>query len=119
MLAGDDARELFGRTVSFLQTKSEVSRSTSRVMMQEHLRLKAMQHLAVAAKKTGNWALGALAINVRLDDFAKVKIMCDHMVAELQKQQKDEFDKKEQCTKELDETEDKIKAASLKRDDLS
>merc|ERR1719262_1814459 len=42
----------------------------------------------------------------------------DKMLAELQEQQKAEYEKGEACKKELDETEDKIKVATNEKEDL-
>jgi predicted RNase H-like nuclease (RuvC/YqgF family) len=79
---------------------------------------KAMQRLARVARRHGNWALVSLAVRVRLDAFTKVKVMMDKMLAELQKQQKEEYQKWETCKKDIDETEDSIKESEWTKEDL-
>jgi len=77
-----------------------------------------MQRILSIAKKNKNWALASLAVTVRLDAFTKVRAAMDKMVAELQEQQKAEYEKAESCKKELDTTEDKIKEATNTKEDL-
>merc|ERR1719375_1992655 len=79
---------------------------------------RAMQRIVQVAKKNKNGALASLAVRVRLDAFTKVKAAMDKMLAELQAQQKAEYEKGEACKKSLDETEDKIKVANNEKDDL-
>jgi DNA repair exonuclease SbcCD ATPase subunit len=55
---------------------------------------------------------------VNLDSFTKVKAAMDKMLAELASQQKAEYEKGEQCKKDLDSTEDQIKEATNVKDDL-
>jgi len=55
---------------------------------------------------------------VRLDAFTKVKAAMDKMVVELKAQQKAEYEKREECNKNLDETEDKIKEGMNTKEDL-
>jgi predicted RNase H-like nuclease (RuvC/YqgF family) len=55
---------------------------------------------------------------VKLDAFTKVKVMMDKMLAELQKQQKEEYQKWETCKKDIDETEDSIKEGEETKEDL-
>jgi len=59
-----------------------------------------------------------LAVRVRLDKFTKVKEVMDKMLAELQKQQKEEYAKWEFCKKSIDETEDSIKEGENTKEDL-
>merc|ERR550514_2018926 len=77
------------------------------------------QKLLALAQKHGSWSMASLAVRVKLDGFEKVKKTMDDMLAELQKQQKDEYDKNEACKKDIDETEDKIKVANNEKDDLA
>jgi len=113
ILTGDDARELFAKSVgtSFLQVDASVS-------MQDRRAQKAMDRLMKVAKKQNNWILLSLAVRTRLDAFTKVKEAMDKLMAELKKQQSDEVAKYDQCNKEIDETEDSIKVANNKKDDL-
>jgi len=116
ILTGDEARSLFDKTISFLQISSVARTSTS--ALQERAKNSAMQRILSIAKKNKNWALASLAVTVRLDAFTKVRAAMDKMVAELQEQQKAEYEKAESCKKELDTTEDKIKEATNTKEDL-
>jgi len=77
-----------------------------------------MQRIAKVARKHGNLILASLAVRMELDGFEKVKVMMDKMLAELSKQQKDEYAKSEECKKGIDETEDLIKEGTYKKKDL-
>jgi len=117
ILTGDEARSLFDKTInSFIQVRAVSSAH------QESLKNAAMQRILLTAKKNKNWALASLAVRVRLagglDAFTKVKAAMDMMLVELNAQQKAEYQKGEDCKKELDEVEDKITVASNTKDDL-
>eukprot|EP00401_Gymnodinium_catenatum_P038019 CAMPEP_0117484712 /NCGR_PEP_ID=MMETSP0784-20121206/14595_1 /TAXON_ID=39447 /ORGANISM="" /LENGTH=723 /DNA_ID=CAMNT_0005279285 /DNA_START=93 /DNA_END=2264 /DNA_ORIENTATION=- len=114
ILTQDDARELFGKTMSLLQTSSSASVAAS----VRRARERAGERVAAVARKHKNMALGSLAARVKLDEFAKVKVMMDKMVEELKAQQKQENEKLEFCKKELDTTEDEIKVAQQEKEDL-
>lgn len=106
ILMADDVRELTAKTLSFLQLFSnEISTSSK----QDRALQRAMKRIAVIANKHHNWVLASLAVRVRLDQFTKVKEMMDKMVAELEAQQKAEYEKWEFCKTAIDETEDEIK----------
>jgi len=77
-----------------------------------------MQRLAKVAQKHRSWAIASLAMRVRLDAFTKVKAAMDKMLAELKKQQADEYAKWELCQKDIDTTEDSIKVAENTKEDL-
>lgn len=110
ILTSDDSRDLFAKSVgtSFLQVDQQSGRQD-----------RAMQRIARVAKKNNNWALLSLAIRVRLDAFAKVKAAMDKMLSELESQQKNDYEKNDQCKKDLDATDDSIKVAARQRKDLS
>merc|ERR1719221_801665 len=78
-----------------------------------------MMRLASVAKRTGNWMLASLAVRVRLDAFTKVKEAMDKMMAELQKQQKEEYAKWETCKADIDKAEDDIKVGENVKKDLA
>mmetsp|Transcript_73076 Transcript_73076/g.152561 ORF Transcript_73076/g.152561 Transcript_73076/m.152561 type:complete len:741 (-) Transcript_73076:39-2261(-) len=118
ILSEDDARDLFNSTVTLLQISNEKGASAELSAAQERATERAMKRLATVAKKNGSWALAALAVRMRLDAFSKVKEAMDKMFAELSKQQKEEYEKKEACTKEIDLTEDEYKVASNTKEDL-
>merc|ERR1719277_2708601 len=108
VLTADDARDLFGKTISLVQVGSSRRSVTGVVAGQELALQRAMERLTKVARKTGNWALASLAVRVRLDAFTKVKEAMDKMFKELEQQQKQEFEK----------TEDKVKAAENTKEDL-
>jgi len=112
-LTGDDARELFAKSVgtSFIQTDMSVS-------AQERMTDKVMKKLMMLGKKSNNVALMSLAVRVKLDAFDKVKKTMDNMLAELKTQQKNEYDQNERCKKDIDETEDTIKIEQRNKKDL-
>mmetsp|Transcript_24926 Transcript_24926/g.74205 ORF Transcript_24926/g.74205 Transcript_24926/m.74205 type:complete len:717 (+) Transcript_24926:90-2240(+) len=114
ILRSDDARDTFGKTIAFLQ----VSASTELAARQDRAADRAMKMIAKIAKKHRNWSLVALAVTVRLDAFEKVKAAMDKMLAELEKQQKEEYAKWTQCKKEIDLTEDEIKVKDRTKSDL-
>merc|ERR1719160_1346415 len=117
ILTGDDARDLWGKTMSFLQIGT-VGSSSSRVAAQNAARSKAVQRILAVAKKTKNWQLATLAVSTQLDAFTKVKEAMDKMLAELKKQQTDEYEKHEFCKKEIDANEDMTKVKTHEKNDL-
>ena len=120
ILTDDESRELFGKTISLVQL-SAVHQSVSSAQlaaMQDRALERAMHRIAMVAKKNKNWMLATLAVRVRLDAFSKVKEVMDKMLVELDKQQKEEIAKMEQCKTDFDTTEDSIKVAENTKDDL-
>jgi len=113
ILTGDDARELFAKSVgtSFIQTDMSVS-------AQERMTDKVMQKLMKLGRKSNSVALMSLAVRIKLDAFDKVKKTMDNMLAELKTQQQNEYDQNERCKKDLDETEDTIKIEQRNKKDL-
>jgi len=120
ILTADESRDLFDKTISFLQVSSSERKSGEAEQLQAESRLseRAMQRIAEVARRHHNWALVSLAVRVRLDKFTKVKEVMDKMLAELQKQQKEEYAKWEFCKKSIDETEDAIKEGENTKEDL-
>jgi hypothetical protein len=118
ILTDDDARALFGKTMSFLQVSESTSAAARVAAQQDRMQEKAMKSLAAFAKKRKNWSLLSLAVRIRLDAFDKVKGMMDKMLTDLKTQQQEEYDKNEQCKKDLDLYEDDIKVANQKKKDL-
>jgi hypothetical protein len=114
ILTGDDARELFAKSVgtSFLQVDMSVT-------AQEKMTDKVVKTLLKTAKKHHDLALMSLAVNVKLDAFTKVKETMDKMLAELKTQQQNEVEQFEMCKKNIDETEDSIKVENNNKDDLA
>mmetsp|Transcript_52278 Transcript_52278/g.118173 ORF Transcript_52278/g.118173 Transcript_52278/m.118173 type:complete len:727 (+) Transcript_52278:83-2263(+) len=118
ILTADDARDLFGKTISLMQVSSSRRSVTGVVAAQERASQRAMERLTQVARKTGNWALASLAVQVRLDAFTKVKEAMDKMFKELEQQQKQEYEKKDLCNQEIDKTEDKVKVGENTKEDL-
>jgi len=112
ILTSDESRDLMTRTLSFVQVKSKSTEST-----QHRIRSRAARVILRAAKKSGNYQLAALAVSAQLDAFTKVKKAMDDMLAELKKQQKMEYEKKEFCNKEIDVNEDETTAKTNFKED--
>jgi len=95
----DSSRDLFADTYGvFTQT-----RAVRKAARQNGAR--AADVLSDVAKKTKSAALLELSNKARRDSFAKVTEMIDTMVADLKKEQEDEFKHQEFCAKELSENE--------------
>jgi len=100
VLSSDDAHDLFSKTLSFLEKTN--SRHSKRKEAASKL-------LSEVAKKLNSPRLTALAYQVKLDAFTKVKKAIDDMVAQLQKEKADEIKHKDYCVASLNEN-DKITA---------
>merc|ERR1719243_143406 len=61
--------------------------------------------------------LSALAVQVQLDAFTKVKAAIDEMIADLKEQQKEEVELKAYCTKEFNQNEKDTYTATEEHDD--
>jgi len=120
ILTSDDARDLFKDTISLLQVDSSLDQKTvsSVAAKQRRAMQQAMWKVLRVARKNKDLVLASLAIRANLDAFTKVKAMMDKMLAELQAQQKAEYEKWELCKTEIDTTEDKIKEATWTKEDL-
>jgi len=112
ILTDDDGRDLYAKTMSFAQMHA-ASAAQDRAME------RARQRIQAAARRHKSWALASLAVHMGLDAFTKVKEVMDKMLAELQKQQKEEYAKWEWCKKEIDHTEDSIKEGENLKEDLA
>jgi hypothetical protein len=119
ILTGDEARDLFTKTISLLQVASMSVQDKASLATANTATTLAMQHIMAVARKHQNWALATLAVHVRLDAFTKVKEAMDKMTAELKAQQKEEAQKKDFCDKKIDETEDLIKVGEDTKEDLA
>merc|ERR1740121_3341238 len=107
-------------TIALLQVDAIRSSASAaeHAALREHAVNMAMRRIVEVARRNKNWALASLAVHVRLDAFTKVKEVMDKMLAELQRQQKDEYAKWESCKKQIDETEDHIKVGGNTKEDL-
>lgn len=117
ILTDDDARALYAKTQDQMPTLLQLTSDQTTVARERAVK-RSMQRIARVARKHGNLVLASLAVRMELDGFAKVKEMMDKMLAELAKQQKDEYAKWEECKKGIDETEDSIKEGEYKKKDL-
>jgi len=123
ILTGDEARDLFGKTLSLLQAGSVGAQQGANVQKGKDAARNqavalAMKKILRAARRHNNWVLATLAVRVRLDPFTKVKEVMDKMLAELKDQQKAEVKKMDFCKKEIDTTEDSIKTKEQEKEDL-
>jgi len=121
ILTTDDARDTFGKTVSFLQVS--IKQHTPLLLQTREGRANeavntAMKRIMKVASKHHNLLLASLAVHMRLDKFEKVIEAIDKMSAELKAQQQSEVEKKDFCTSELDTTEDSIAAKKREQEDL-
>mmetsp|Transcript_93766 Transcript_93766/g.195540 ORF Transcript_93766/g.195540 Transcript_93766/m.195540 type:complete len:699 (-) Transcript_93766:16-2112(-) len=114
VLSGDDAHDLFTRTFnpSFLQSSSSSDAS-------KDFRASASQVLAAVAAKYSNPKLGALAYQVKLDAFTRVKKAIDDMVAQLLKEKDDEIKHKDFCTDEFHQNQLQTEKKDREEQDLT
>jgi len=110
VLSSDDAHDLFKSTFNpgFLQT----------VMTHPERRNKAATVLVAAAKHLHSPRLSALAHQVRLDAFTKVKKAIDDMITQLGKEKEDEIKHKDFCTDEFNKNQLETEKKERERQDL-
>jgi len=128
ILTEDDARELFNKKMgtgaaSLLQVGSSMSQRAIRskaaaVLLQAAEKLKQEPYQVWHADDRPHEKLAALAMQVQLDAFSKVKKAIDDMVAELKKQQTEEVKHKEFCTAEFSQNEKQTYETSQVLQDL-
>merc|ERR1719199_783208 len=94
ILSGDESRDLFHSTLSFMQKTSHTQK-----------RAKVSAVLRAAAAKTGDTSLVLLANKASIDAFGKVISAIDEMTTSLKKEMDDEVKHQRFCTKELTENE--------------
>jgi len=115
LLNDDDALDLFKKTLvsapSFLQLQV-----SSKELKREAL---SVIQVARAKRPSAHLDLVSLALRAKKTSFAKIIKMIDEMVALLGKEQKDDDSKIVYCRKELDESEDKLKALNTDIDDAT
>jgi len=120
ILNSDDSRDVFGKTIALVQVNAvkNVESAADSSALRDRAANKAMRRIVLVARRHKNWALASLAVRVRLDAFTEVREAMDKMLAELQRQQKEEYAKWEFCKKEIDQTEDNIKVGMNTEEDL-
>jgi len=94
VLSGDDAHDLFTKTVNPAFIQSATSVNSDR-------RKQAALVLANVAKKFGNPKLSTLAYRVKLDAFTRVKKAIDDMIAQLLQEKADEIKHRDFCVDEF------------------
>merc|ERR1719159_443044 len=94
ILSSDDAHDLFTKTFNPALLEKEETRS-------ESLRSKASELIRAVAEQNNSPRLAALAYQIRLDAFTKVKEAIDNMIAQLLQEKADEIKHKDFCISEL------------------
>merc|ERR1719321_1329337 len=108
-LTSDEARDLFSKTLGFIQKKS--SKTFKR-------QLEASKLLAKIANKNNNPRLMTLAMSVKLDAFTKVKKAIDDMIAQLLKEKQDEIKLKDFCVEGFYQNEMATEKKEREKEDL-
>merc|ERR1719272_1349288 len=110
-LSSDEAQDLVGRTLNFVQTSSTSKRDT-------HRRIKVVQALAKVATEFKDPRISTLAIAARLDAFTKVKASVQDMIAALAKEQEEEVQHKDFCIEEINANEKETQRQQQKKNTL-
>jgi len=110
VLSSDDAHDLFKDTLNpgFLQV----------ALTHPEQRNKAAAVLVEASKKLRSPRLSALAHQVKLDAFTKVKKAIDDMITQLGKEKEDEIKQKDFCTDEFNSNQLETEKKERERQDL-
>merc|ERR1719428_1983594 len=134
ILTTDDAREQFdATTIKFTQVSMKKNiqqhypgllQSESAAMAQA--RTRASRLLLEEALALGSPRLSQLAVSMRSDVFAKIKVAIDQMVTQLKQEKKDDVKHRDFCIAELNQNEkstddayESKKALGIKTDDLN
>merc|ERR1719188_699187 len=96
ILSGDDAHDVFTRTFTPALVQTESTLKSTR-------RTEASRLLSAVAEKLNKPKLAALAVQIRLDAFTKVKKAIDDLVAQLLKDKEEEIKKRDFCIDEFNE----------------
>merc|ERR1719281_520946 len=110
ILSADDAHDLFTKTFNFVQKKR---------VAQSQRRESAAKLLAGLGKRLHNPRMVAMATQVRLDAFTKVKAAIDKMVTELLKEKEDEIKHRDYCIGGLNENEKSTETKDRDKSDVS
>jgi len=111
VLSGDDAHDLFTRTFNPALAQTGVTFTSER-------REQASKLLSRVAKKLNSPRLSALAYQVRLDAFTRVKKAIDDMIAQLMKEKTDEIKHKDFCVDEFNTNQLQTEKKERKKSDL-
>lgn len=104
ILDSDVAHDSFSKSFnpSLLQTSME---------LQAEVRTEASRLLAKVARKQQNPRLAALAVEIRLDSFTKVREAIQDMIVQLEKQKADEIHHKDWCNRGLNKNQAETETA--------
>merc|ERR1719161_3351997 len=135
ILTEDDAREQFDKTSAYKFTQMSMKKNVSPhypgLLQSEsasmaQARTRASRLLLEEALSLGSPRLSQLAVSMRTDVFAKIKVAIDQMVTQLKQEKKDDVKHRDFCIAELnqnekqtDEAYDTKKALGIKTDDLN
>jgi len=111
LLSSDEAQDLVGRTLNFVQKSSTKKRDT-------HRRNKVVEALARVATEFKDPRISSLAIAARLDAFTKVKASIGDMIANLAKEQEEEVQHKDFCVEEINSNEKETQSKEQKKGTL-
>jgi hypothetical protein len=129
ILSADDARDVFGRSLAFVQVRSTRSRRGPGGFLfaqtgQDVRRRAATQLLALSKRLSHGgssaapgWRLAMLAVTVQADGIEKVKVLMDKMIADLKTQQSEEVTKHDSCVKDIDTNEDNTMVKNTEKKD--
>jgi hypothetical protein len=133
ILTSDDSREQFDATVAFTQisSKKNVQPHYPGLLQAEsaamgRARTRASRLLLEESLALGSPRLSQLAVSMRTDVFAKIKVAIDQMVEQLKQEKKDDVKQRDFCIAELNQNEkqtddgyDTKKELEIKTDDLN
>jgi len=111
VLSGDDAHDLFTRTFNPALLQSRSAEHSER-------RQQASDVLSQAANKLHSPRLSALAYQVKLDAFTRVKKAIDDMIAQLLKEKADEIKHKDFCVDEFNTNQLQTEKKEREKQDL-
>jgi len=111
ILSSDDAKDTFSKTFNPSLFQKQSSRDSLN-------RSQASKLLKIAAQKLSNPRFAALAIQVRLDAFTRVKKAIDDLVAELTKEKAEEIKHKDWCVEEFNTNQLQTEKKERKKEDL-
>jgi len=95
ILTSDEAHDQFGKSLAFIQMRSVQGTPLMRA------RVRAARLFLEAGVSSGSPRLSELAVTVRTDVFAKVKVAINDMLTQLKTEQKDEMKHRDWCIDEL------------------
>merc|ERR1719161_890140 len=135
ILTEDDAREQFDKTSAYKFTQMSMKKNVSPhypgLLQSEsasmaQARTRASRLLLEESLALGSPRLSQLAVSMRTDVFAKIKVAIDQMVEQLKQEKKDDVKHRDFCIAELNQNEkqtdegyDTKKELEIKTDDLN